>query len=537
MKLQPHLLFVLADDFGWNNWQYRNPDLISPTLDQLAQDGVLLDHHYVYKFCSPSRSSLISGRLPMHVNQENSATEQPLAGIPASMTTFPEMLKSQGYRTAQIGKWHCGMASPRVIPHGRGFDSSLGFFNFGEDHYTQIRGGEALDADGGLVEGSGESMVCGGGVRAVDLWKTDAPAFGMNGTYGGYLYTAEALRVIRAHDSSTPLFMFIAWQNNHPPLQVPAEYVARQKTAALRTAVNGMTTFLDEAMANVTGALRDAGMWERTLLVFSGDNGGYLGQGGDNTPLRAGKFSDFQGGVRVPAFVAGGLLPSKLRGTTLAASVHIADWAATFLELAGGHFDHDARAAAATPPLPQPDSLSLALFLLGTNDTTPRTEVPLSVFTPSHRAQLDAHGPSAVAARHARSGGPRDLWYYVGGEALIVGEWKLVLGVQHDSHFSRTSNVSCDALTPPTGPGWDSKAAPGVPCTCGRAGCLFNLQDDPDEKTNLILAHPRTAARLSARLDVLRDSVYAPDRGPIEQAACDVVGSKWGGFWGPWEDH
>ena len=98
------------------------------------------------KFCSPTRSSLMSGRLPMHVNQENSATEQPLAGIPADMTTFPEVLKAHGYVTAQVGKWHCGMASPRVIPHGRGFDTSLGFFNFGEDHYTQRRGGQALSA-------------------------------------------------------------------------------------------------------------------------------------------------------------------------------------------------------------------------------------------------------------------------------------------------------------------------------------------------------------------------------------------------------
>eukprot|EP00966_Prymnesium_polylepis_P227712 5269640-Prymnesium_polylepis.1 len=174
----------------------------------------------------------------MHVNQENSATEQPLAGIPANMTTFPEMLKAHGYATAQIGKWHCGMASPSVIPHGRGFDTSLGFFDFGEDHYTQIRGGQALAADAGLASADGG---CGRQAIGVDLWKTDAPAYGMNGTYGGYLYAEEALRVIRTHDVSSPLFMFIAWQNNHPPLQVPAEYVERQKTPALRMAINGMT--------------------------------------------------------------------------------------------------------------------------------------------------------------------------------------------------------------------------------------------------------------------------------------------------------
>ena len=96
-------------------------------------------------------------------------------------------------------------------------------------------------------------------------------------------------------------------------------------------------------------------------------------------------------------------------------------------------------------------------------------------------------------------------------------------------------NVSCETLKP-AGMGWDSKAAPGVPCTCGRDGCLFNLVADPNETTNLVLTHPKTAARLSARLDALRASVYAPDRGPIEQAACDVIGSRYGGFWGPWQE-
>ena len=110
-----------------------------------------------------------------------------------------------------------------------------------------------------------------------------------------------------------------------------------------------------------------------------------------------------------------------------------------------------------------------------------------------------------------------------------------MLGVQHDSSFKRDSNVSCDALAPPGG-AWDSKAAPGVPCTCGAAGCLFNLADDPNEATNLVRALPQTAAKLRARLDALRPSVFAPDRGPIEQAACDVIGSRYGGFWGPWKD-
>ena len=108
----PHLVFVLADDFGWDNWQLRNPDLISPTLVSLAKYGLLLESHYVYKFCSPSRSSLISGRLPMHVNQENSATEQPLAGIPPTHDDLPGA--AQGARIPELLKSASGTAGWRV---------------------------------------------------------------------------------------------------------------------------------------------------------------------------------------------------------------------------------------------------------------------------------------------------------------------------------------------------------------------------------------------------------------------------------------
>jgi len=313
--------------------------------------------------------------------------------------------------------------------------------------------------------------------------------------------------------------------------------VARQRTPALQTPINGMTTFVDESVHNVTGALRARGMWPTSLIVFSGDNGGYLGKGGDNTPLRGGKFSDLQGGVRVPAFVTGGLLTPALRGTVSIAKIHVADWAGTFVELAGGEFKHDARAAAAQPPLPQPDSLSLAPYLLGATPLAPRTEVPLSVFTTTHRASLDVLGPHAVSAYHA-SGGPRDLRYYVGGEALIVGDWKLVVGVQHDSYFLKDTNISCDALTPtgPAGTSWVTAVQPGVPCTCGSAGCLFHLADDPSETHNRVVSEPDVATKMHTRLAELRQGVYAPDRGPVEQAACDVVNGRWHGFWGPWRD-
>jgi len=356
----------------------------------------------------------------MHVNQENSATEQALSGIPANMTTFPELLKKAGYRTAQIGKWHCGQASPRVIPHGRGFDTSLGYFDFGEDHYTQIRGGAAMaDTEESLNPGLGHVDNANPQCSGVDLWKTDAPAFGYNGTYGGYIYGEEVRRVVESQDEKDPFFMFVAWQNNHPPLQVPQSYIDRQKTKNTKQAINGMTTFLDEAVGNMTKVLKSKGLYENTLLVFSADNGGYLGNGGDNSPLRGGKFSDFEGGSRVTAFVSGGYLPSRLRGTDTDELVHIADWGATFAALAGiPESSYSDDGFARESGLPQPDGLSMRELIMGENRTSPRVEVPISVFTPEH---FESREKGEEVLDVWPSGSPRDVNYYVGGEALIQG--------------------------------------------------------------------------------------------------------------------
>ena len=106
-QTKPHLIFALADDLGHSNVGWTtNGSVLTPHLDSLRASGLTLERHYVYKFCSPTRSSLLSGRLPMHVNQENSATAQRFAGIPLGMTVFVERLASEaGYDTAHVGKW------------------------------------------------------------------------------------------------------------------------------------------------------------------------------------------------------------------------------------------------------------------------------------------------------------------------------------------------------------------------------------------------------------------------------------------------
>eukprot|EP00927_Polykrikos_kofoidii_P049291 TRINITY_DN43369_c0_g1_i1.p1 TRINITY_DN43369_c0_g1~~TRINITY_DN43369_c0_g1_i1.p1 ORF type:complete len:569 (+),score=63.47 TRINITY_DN43369_c0_g1_i1:90-1796(+) len=522
---RPHIIFMLGDDVGWSNVGWNNPNVKTPVLNSLRKSGVDLQRHYVYKFCSPSRSSLLSGRLAIHVNQENSATEQRYAGVPLGMTLFPELLQQVGYATHQLGKWHVGMASKRHIPTGRGFNSSIGYFNFGEDHYTQRRGGEALAASVGLdaVSGSGNrnsDSPCGQSRSAVDLWRNDHPAYGENGTYGGYIYRNESLRLIEAHDLNTPLFLFIAWQNLHAPLQVPQEYVDRY-TGDARTTINGMSSFLDESIGLVVKALRNRGMWKNTLLVFCADNGGMLGTGGDNSPLRGGKFSDFEGGVRVASFVAGGALPTKVRGKSLDGIISVADWYTTLCAAAGGpSCEQDVEAQAnGLPPL---DSVNMWDYLTGKVDSSPRTELALSVLPAA------AVAPSAALLETFEGRNRYDVRYYGGGEAIISGNFKLIQGLVFFGPF-KPPKVPGNCLEM-QGP-WTT-SHPGVPCQFA-APALYDVVNDPTETTDISGMHPEVATALAARIETLRGGVYAPDRGPLEQAACDAA-DGYGDFWGPW---
>ena len=148
---QPHVLFVLVDDLGHGNVGFHReeasppPEVQTPNMDALVADGVQLRRHYVYRMCTPTRSSLMSGRFPVHVTQALHNPEQPNAGVPRNMTGIGAVLQRAGYTThqvrstrpgahcsrrtrlrPQVGKWDAGMATPAHTPKGRGFNTSLG---------------------------------------------------------------------------------------------------------------------------------------------------------------------------------------------------------------------------------------------------------------------------------------------------------------------------------------------------------------------------------------------------------------------------
>merc|ERR1719265_2640561 len=194
--------------------------------------------------------------------------------------------------------------------------------------------------------------------------------------YGGYedaLFEQQLLDLIESHDPQVPLFVFWAPHVAHGPLQVPDSFSlhfdfigktdlpshARQHYAA-------MVHFADQAVGNVTNLLHTKGMWDDTLIVFMSDNGGWVSKGGmnggNNYPLKGGKYNNWEGGIRSNAFVSGGFLPKSRRGIKYEGLVTAWDWYGTFAALAGvDSFDHRA-ALAGLPPV---DSMDLSEVLLG----------------------------------------------------------------------------------------------------------------------------------------------------------------------------
>ena len=139
---KPHVFLLLVDDWGWANVGMHalagaEREVVTPNIDAVVASGVELTRGYAYRFCSPSRSALNSGRLPVHVNTQNAMPDvhnpsDPLggfAGIPRNMTGLGSVMKEGGYFTAQVGKWDAGMATYDHTPHGRGYDFSLAYFH------------------------------------------------------------------------------------------------------------------------------------------------------------------------------------------------------------------------------------------------------------------------------------------------------------------------------------------------------------------------------------------------------------------------
>ncbi|TMS09366.1 Arylsulfatase I [Larimichthys crocea] len=279
-KNQPHILFILTDDQGFNDIGYHNPTIKTPTLDKLAAEGVKLENYYVQPICTPSRSQLLTGRYQIHTGLQHSIIRpsQPSC-LPSHMDTLPERLREAGYSTHMVGKWHLGFYRKACLPTRKGFDSFFGSLTGSVDYYSY-----------GSCDGPG---LCG-----YDLHDDEGVAWGQEGKYSTTLFTQRARKILESHNpADKPLFLLLSLQAVHTPLKTPKSYiypyrdmanVARRKFAALVSTV-------DEAVRNVTYALRKYGYYRNSVIIYSTDNGAQPFTGGSNWPLRGRKSRGLDG--------------------------------------------------------------------------------------------------------------------------------------------------------------------------------------------------------------------------------------------------
>ncbi len=283
---KPNVFVILVDDLGYGDLSsYGATDLKSPNIDGLVRAGMRFDNFYANcPVCSPTRAALLSGRFP------------DLVGVPGVIRThvtnnwgylfpqavlLPKMLKRAGYHTGIVGKWHLGLASPNK-PNERGFDHFHGFLgDMMDDYYNHRRHGfNYMRLNDAEIDPEG---------HATDLftqWAID--------------YVRE-----RSKNKQQPFFLYLAYNAPHTPIQPPQEWIERVKqrekgTSDKRAKLVALIEHLDHGIGKVIDALKETGLSDDTLVLFTSDNGGQLGVGATNGPLRAGKGDMYEGGIRVP---------------------------------------------------------------------------------------------------------------------------------------------------------------------------------------------------------------------------------------------
>ena len=292
---RPNVIIIVTDDLGWGDVSYNGGPILTPNIDKLAMDGVQMDRFYAAPTCSPTRAALMTG-----VNSLENGVIRPFDnptadryGLSLKYKIMPEYLKEAGYQTALSGKWHLGMFADEYLPLNRGFDSTYGHLGGGIGYFDHAlsgrmdwhRNGEVLYEDG----------------------------------YSTTLIANEAIRLINNSDGSAPLFLYIAFNAPHTPIEAEKNFIDKlshiQDQKERIYAAN--ISILDIEIGNILSAIESKGILEETIIIFFSDNGpvfnvdpiaatiasDVVDSKGNTLGLRGSKGSAYEGGIRVPAII------------------------------------------------------------------------------------------------------------------------------------------------------------------------------------------------------------------------------------------
>ena len=409
----PNIIFILNDDLGWGDVGYHGSNIKTPTLDQLAKRGVELNRYYTYSVCSPTRAALLTGRSSIETGVDGAIALTKV--LPMDATLLPQYLKNLGYQTALIGKWHLGAVKTENLPFKRGFDYFYGFTGGFIDHYTHLSGQGALD------------------------WQRNGVSVREEG-YSTDLFTDDAIRQIKSRDKNKPLFLYLAYDAPHNPLQAPEEAIRRYANIEdpVKRIFAAMVDHFDSQLARVLATVESEGMSQDTLIIWASDNGPQANSGGNAGTLRGTKGTAFEGGMRVPAIA---YWPGHLEGgRQLQSVVTVLDWFPTFIQAAGGTVPNDK-------------------LIVGHN------------VMPVLRGEAQAPGTSMVMGTYTTAKSH--------SEAAYQWPWKVLRA---------PTSLVFPQQTPP--------AAQGA-----KTVMLFDVANDPNERNDVSAQHPDILKKLLSDLD------------------------------------
>jgi len=313
---RPNIVLIMADDLGYGDIGcYGNTEIKTPNIDALAMSGIRFsDYHSNGAVCSPTRAALMTGRYQQRCGVEGviTAKSHREVGMALSEITIAEVLKAAGYDTAIFGKWHLGYDVKRFGPQLQGFDTFEGFVSGNVDYFFKI------DQEGYKDWWVGEKL-------------SDDPNY-LTKTIGD-----RAVKWIGEHKDK-PFFLYLPHGAPHGPYQGPGDKgfrevgrIARQPPINAKQKYREVIEALDQSVGEVVAALKEQGVYENTLIIFTSDNG-QVGPGSAG-PLRGGKAQVYEGGHRVPMIMN---WPGNIDAGTESGVLAIGmDFYPTFAKLAG----------------------------------------------------------------------------------------------------------------------------------------------------------------------------------------------------------
>lgn len=450
---QPNFIVILADDLGYGDIGcYGAQDVATPHIDRMATEGTKFTSFYVSPVCSPTRASLMTGCIAQRVGIGGVLFPRNNHGLNPDEKTLPELLKAQGYATAIIGKWHLGNQD-MFQPLKHGFDTWYGTPSSNSQGYDPSITQYAKDCvwREGYTRESILKLPEAKCPMIRDNLVIEVPA---DQTQLTQRYTREAIRFITEHKEK-PFFLYLPHNMVHIPVHASADFIGKSKLGTYGDALQE----IDWSTGEILKTLRDLGLDDKTLVIFTSDNGPHLGQGGSAGPLRGAKGSTFEGGTRVPCVMR---WPGKIPGSRITDEpAAIMDLLPTIVTLAGG--------------------------------TVPTDRI------------LDGKNIWPIIAGENGAKSPHEALYYLSGRSIRgirMGDWKFVAAATKDIEPTIEIELTAEEQKLPRRQrnALIKERTKAAQLTQGDTEMLFNLREDIGEATNLIDQHSEIADRLKKRL-------------------------------------